>query len=94
MESFLTNITSTTEPLLPLLTPSPMNCSTWDQHWGAPYLHRLAHLDVQLYQDFYAVWVSLMVRQDAVQLVGEEIVLVHFSTQITFDLTTVIAVKK
>lgn len=67
MESHLTNIssTSTTEPLLPLLTPDPTNCSAWDERWGAPYLHRLAHLDVQLYQDFYAVWVSLMVRQDA-----------------------------
>lgn len=63
MESLLSNIssTSTTGPLLP---PDPTNCSAWDQRWGAPYLHRLAHLDVQLYHDFYAVWVSLMVRQD------------------------------
>lgn len=86
MESFPINITSTTEPLLPLLPPSPMNCSTWDRRWGPPYLHRSAHLDVQLYQDFYPLWVSLMVRQDAVQLAGEEVVLVHFSTQIKLDL--------
>ena len=65
MERLLTTntSTSTTGPLLPLLTPDPTNCSNWDQGWGGPYLHRLAHLDVQLYQDFYAVWVSLMVRQ-------------------------------
>ncbi|XP_031722255.1 G-protein coupled receptor 20 [Anarrhichthys ocellatus] len=69
MESLLTNIssTSTTEPLL---TPDPTNCSTWDQRWGAPYLHRLAHLDMQLYQDFYAVWVSLMVCNGLMLVVG------------------------
>ncbi|TNN63808.1 G-protein coupled receptor 20 [Liparis tanakae] len=62
MESLLSNIssTSTTGPLLPLLTPDPTNCSAWDQRWGAPYLHRLAHLDVPLYHDYFAVWVSLM----------------------------------
>lgn len=68
MELLLTTNTSTSTigpllPLLPLLTPDPTNCSNWDQGWGGRYLHRLAHLDVQLYQDFYAVWVSLMVRQ-------------------------------
>lgn len=68
MESLLNNnsSTSTTEPLLPLLNPDPTNCSAWDQQWGAPYLHRLAHLDMQLYQDFYFVWVTLMVRPDTV----------------------------
>ncbi|XP_076610690.1 G-protein coupled receptor 20 [Chaetodon auriga] len=70
MENLLTNISSTTEPLLPLLTPGPTNCSTWDQRWGAPYLHRLAHLDVELYQDFYAVWVSLMVCNCLMLVVG------------------------
>lgn len=65
MERLLSTNTSTSTigPLLPLLTPDPTNCSNWDQGWGGPYLHRLAHLDVQLYQDFYAVWVSLMVRK-------------------------------
>ncbi len=62
MESLLPNISSTNEPLLPLLAPDPTNCTAWDQRWGTPYLRRLAHLDVQLYQDFYALWVSLMVR--------------------------------
>lgn len=61
MEILHTNITITSAATEPE-TPDPTNCSTWDQQWGAPYLHRLAHLDVQLYQDFYAVWVSLMVR--------------------------------
>uniref|UniRef100_A0A665TTZ8 G-protein coupled receptor 20-like n=1 Tax=Echeneis naucrates TaxID=173247 RepID=A0A665TTZ8_ECHNA len=48
MESLPTNISS---------TPDANNCSAWDQRWGTPHLHRLAHLDVQLYQDFYNVWV-------------------------------------
>lgn len=59
MESLPTNITSIPTTELLLLTPDPNNCSSWDQRWGAPYL---AHLDAQLYQDFYAVWVSLMVK--------------------------------
>ncbi|XP_049891159.1 G-protein coupled receptor 20 [Epinephelus moara] len=72
MESLPTSISSpsTTETLLPLLTPDPANCSAWDQRWGAPYLHRLAHLDVKLYQDFYAVWVSLMVCNCLMLVVG------------------------
>ncbi|XP_033950042.1 G-protein coupled receptor 20 [Pseudochaenichthys georgianus] len=72
MESLLNNnsSTSTTEPLLPLLNPDPTNCSAWDQRWGAPYLHRLAHLDMQLYQDFYFVWVTLMVCNCLMLVVG------------------------
>ncbi|TNM92788.1 hypothetical protein fugu_018190 [Takifugu bimaculatus] len=70
MENLLTNITSTPEPLLYLSTSAQVNCSTWDQSWGAPYLRRLAHLDVQLYQDFYAVWVSLMVCNCLMLVVG------------------------
>ncbi|XP_055022513.1 G-protein coupled receptor 20-like [Boleophthalmus pectinirostris] len=46
------------------------NCTTWDQRWGAPYLHRLAHLDLQLYYDFYALWVSLMVCNSAMLILG------------------------
>lgn len=57
-----TNVSTARRPLPSSLTSDPMNCSGWDQRWGSPYLHRLAHLDVQLYQDFYAVWISLMVR--------------------------------
>uniref|UniRef100_UPI003AACDDF2 G-protein coupled receptor 20 n=1 Tax=Centroberyx gerrardi TaxID=166262 RepID=UPI003AACDDF2 len=72
MESLLTNFSSAPSPLplLPTQAPGPTNCSTWDQQWGAPYLHRLAHLDVQLYQDFYAVWVSLMVCNCVMLVVG------------------------
>ncbi|KAM9385691.1 G-protein coupled receptor 20 [Pholidichthys leucotaenia] len=68
MESCLSN--STAEPLLPLFTPRPTNCSIWDQRWGAPYLQRLAHLDMQLYQDFYVLWVSLMVCNSLMLVVG------------------------
>ncbi|KAM4631492.1 G-protein coupled receptor 20 [Polymixia lowei] len=72
MEDLLTNVTSITAtvPLLPTHTPDPSNCSAWDQQWGGPYLHRLAHLDAQLYQDFYAVWVSLMVCNCLMLAVG------------------------
>nr|XP_020453152.1 G-protein coupled receptor 20-like [Monopterus albus] len=70
MESLPTNISSSpgTKPLLPLLplpTPDPTNCSTWDQRWGVSY-----HPDVQLYQDFYSVWVSLMVCNYLMLVVG------------------------
>ncbi|XP_034561253.1 G-protein coupled receptor 20-like [Notolabrus celidotus] len=68
METIPTNIRS--GPFLPVSTPGPANCSTWDQRWGGAYLHRLAHLDVQLYQDFYAVWVSLMVCNCLMLVVG------------------------
>uniref|UniRef100_A0A3B5B2Q9 G-protein coupled receptor 20-like n=1 Tax=Stegastes partitus TaxID=144197 RepID=A0A3B5B2Q9_9TELE len=72
MENLLRNIssTSTTESPLPLFTANPTNCSGWDQSWGAPYLHRLAHLDVQLYQDFYGVWIALMVCNCLMLVVG------------------------
>ncbi|XP_033831677.2 G-protein coupled receptor 20 [Periophthalmus magnuspinnatus] len=46
------------------------NCTTWDQRWGAPYLHRLAHLDLQLYHDFYVLWVSLMVCNSVMLVLG------------------------
>ncbi|XP_060949348.1 G-protein coupled receptor 20 [Limanda limanda] len=66
MESLPDNISS---PEL-LLTPELTNCSAWKQRWGAPHLHRLGHLNVQLYQDFYAVWVSLMVCNCLMLVVG------------------------
>ncbi|XP_068189789.1 G-protein coupled receptor 20-like [Antennarius striatus] len=69
MDAIVPNVTSTSDALLPLMTPQPANCSAWDQRWGAQY-HRLAHLDVQLYQDFYAVWVSLMVLNCLMLVVG------------------------
>uniref|UniRef100_A0A3Q0S6L4 G protein-coupled receptor 20 n=1 Tax=Amphilophus citrinellus TaxID=61819 RepID=A0A3Q0S6L4_AMPCI len=59
MESLLTNISSnsTSEPLLSLSNPHQTNCNSWDQQLGTPHLHRLSHLDMQLYQEFYTVWV-------------------------------------
>lgn len=67
MESLLANISSnsTAEPLLSLFNSHQTNCNTWDQEWGTANLHRFAHLDMQLYQDFYTVWVFLMVRSNA-----------------------------
>ncbi|XP_075995591.1 G-protein coupled receptor 20 [Genypterus blacodes] len=72
MESLLVNISSTPADasLAPTLTPDPTNCTAWDQRWGAPYLHRLAHPDVKLYRDFYPVWVSLMVCNSLMLVVG------------------------
>ncbi|XP_047461662.1 G-protein coupled receptor 20 [Mugil cephalus] len=70
MESLLTNTSSISTSETPPFTLHATNCTTWDQRWGAPYLHRLAHLDVQLYQDFYAVWVSLMVCNCLMLVVG------------------------
>ncbi|CAL1584808.1 unnamed protein product [Knipowitschia caucasica] len=55
------------------ISTSPLeesNCSTWDQRWGAAYLQKLAHLDPELYHDFYAVWVSLMVCNGVMLVVG------------------------
>ncbi|XP_061822949.1 G-protein coupled receptor 20 [Nerophis lumbriciformis] len=48
------------------VTSDTANCSGW----GAPYLHKLAHLDMQLYYDFYAVWVSLMVCNGVMLVLG------------------------
>ncbi|MED6290942.1 hypothetical protein CHARACLAT_018530 [Characodon lateralis] len=72
MELLLHNISSssTTGDPLPHLTSSQTNCSTWDPRWGALYLHKLAHLDFQLYQDFYSVWVFLMVCNCLMLVVG------------------------
>nr|XP_057904077.1 G-protein coupled receptor 20-like [Doryrhamphus excisus] len=48
------------------VTSDPANCSGW----GAPYLHKVAHLDMQLYRDFYAVWVSLMACNSVMLVLG------------------------
>lgn len=60
----ITNITTSTELVLLLSASAQVNCSSWEQRWGAPYMQRLSHLDVQLYQDFYALWISLMVGEN------------------------------
>ncbi|KAM4725172.1 G-protein coupled receptor 20 [Anableps anableps] len=71
MELLLPNISSYSSTEDPLnLTSSQTNCSTWDPRWGALYLHKLTHLDVQLYQDFYSVWVFLMVCNCLMLVVG------------------------
>ncbi|XP_056438295.1 G-protein coupled receptor 20 [Gadus chalcogrammus] len=71
MENILGDVSSTTTVKLPPSpTPGPTNCSAWDQQWGAPYLHRLAHLDPQLYQDYYAVWLSLLVSNCLMLVIG------------------------
>ncbi|KAM6900000.1 G-protein coupled receptor 20 [Xenentodon cancila] len=62
--------TFTTEPSRPFLSSYQTNCSLWDQQWGALYLQRLAHLDLQLYQAFYTVWVTLMVCNCLMLVVG------------------------
>ncbi|XP_072304505.1 G-protein coupled receptor 20-like [Eucyclogobius newberryi] len=51
-------------------SPEQPNCTTWDQRWGAPYLQKLAHLDLQLYHDFYALWVSLMLCNSVMLVLG------------------------
>ncbi|MEQ2212691.1 hypothetical protein XENOCAPTIV_003456, partial [Xenoophorus captivus] len=72
MELLLPNISSSSTTGDPPhhLTSSQTNCSTWDPRWGALYLHKLAHLDLQLYQDFYSVWVFLMVCNCLMLVVG------------------------
>ncbi|XP_062846859.1 G-protein coupled receptor 20 [Trichomycterus rosablanca] len=51
------------------ITPDPpVNIS--HLHWGVPYLKKLAHLDEDLYEDFYSLWISLMVVNSIMFLVG------------------------
>lgn len=47
---------------------SPVNASVVQQ--GEPYLKKLAHLDESLYQEFYTLWVSLMVVNTLMFVVG------------------------
>ncbi|KAL7826907.1 hypothetical protein AOLI_G00321160 [Acnodon oligacanthus] len=51
------------------ITPyPPVNIS--QRLWGVPYLKRLGHLDEALYQDFYSLWVMLMVVNSLMFAVG------------------------
>lgn len=51
------------------VTPDPpVNISF--RHWGVPYLKRLGHLDEALYEDFYGLWITLMVVNSIMFLVG------------------------
>lgn len=70
MDKLLTNITTSTELVLHLSASAQVNCSSWGQRWGASYMQRLSHLDVQLYQDFYTLWISLMVGEDTALSLG------------------------
>ncbi|XP_029514809.1 G-protein coupled receptor 20 [Oncorhynchus nerka] len=50
-------------------TPEDIN-STSNPQWGVPYLKKLAHLDEGLYQEFYGLWVTLMVVNTLMFVVG------------------------
>lgn len=55
------NVTSTVSlPVTTNVSPS----------YREPYLHRLAHLDEGLYNDFYSVWVALVVINTLIFIVG------------------------
>lgn len=55
---------NTSYPNLPV-TSSPTNRSGMEA-----YLQRLAHLDEGLYNDFYGLWIALMVINSLIFLVG------------------------
>ncbi|KAJ8290771.1 hypothetical protein GJAV_G00017310 [Gymnothorax javanicus] len=55
-------------PLNITATPTLMN-NTSQQH-KEPYLHRLAHLDEGLYNDFYSLWIALLVINVLIFIVG------------------------
>ncbi|XP_061597791.1 G-protein coupled receptor 20-like [Cololabis saira] len=71
MENLLNNSSPfVTEPSQTVPSSYELNCSVWDQQWGALYLQRSAHLDLQLYQAYYALWVALMVCNSLMLVVG------------------------
>ncbi|XP_030606421.1 G-protein coupled receptor 20 isoform X1 [Archocentrus centrarchus] len=55
---------NTSSPILPVIS-SPANTSGVEK-----YLQRLAHLDEGLYNDFYGLWIALMVINSIIFLVG------------------------
>ncbi|KAF7657658.1 hypothetical protein LDENG_00023960 [Lucifuga dentata] len=55
---------NTSFPLLPAVA-SPSNSSGVE-----PYLQRLAHLDEGLYNDFYSLWITLMIINSLIFMVG------------------------
>ncbi|KAJ8004734.1 hypothetical protein DPEC_G00139370 [Dallia pectoralis] len=57
------NITSTSMPAFTL----PGNASMVSQE---AYMHRLAHLDEGLYNDFYSLWIALLVVNTGIFLLG------------------------
>ncbi|XP_066540034.1 G-protein coupled receptor 20 [Hoplias malabaricus] len=59
--SLTINVTSTLTP--PVTTNS-------SPPYREPYLHRLAHLDEGLYNDFYSLWIALVVINTLIFMVG------------------------
>ncbi|KAA0703404.1 G-protein coupled receptor 20 [Triplophysa tibetana] len=55
------NLNATSAPLLTTNTSPP---------YREPYLHRLAHLDEGLYNDFYSLWIALVVINTLIFIVG------------------------
>ncbi|KTG47215.1 hypothetical protein cypCar_00037117, partial [Cyprinus carpio] len=55
------NLTSTSIPSLTTNTSPP---------YREPYLHSLAHLDEGLYNDFYNLWIALVVINTLIFMVG------------------------
>ncbi|XP_077061196.1 G-protein coupled receptor 20 [Siphateles boraxobius] len=55
------NLASTSTPTLTTNTSPP---------YREPYLHRLAHLDEGLYNDFYSLWIALVVINTLIFMVG------------------------
>ncbi|XP_030644285.1 G-protein coupled receptor 20 [Chanos chanos] len=64
---------TTMEPVsarpLNVTAPSLAN-QTSAQQWGVPYLRKLSHLDQELFQDFYSLWIVLMVVNSLMFVVG------------------------
>ncbi|MBN3303477.1 G-protein coupled receptor 20 [Amia ocellicauda] len=55
-------------PLYVNVTPVPAN--NFSHLHKEPYLHKLAHLDEGLYKDFYSLWISLVVINAVIFVVG------------------------
>lgn len=58
---------------LPVLPAAPSTSATSTTSPASPtegYLQRLAHFDEGLYNDFYSLWVALMVVNSFIFLVG------------------------
>ncbi|XP_076846704.1 G-protein coupled receptor 20 [Brachyhypopomus gauderio] len=51
-------------------TLTPTVVSNGSSPYREPYLHRLAHLDEGLYNDFYSLWIALVVINTLIFMVG------------------------
>ncbi|XP_030639088.1 G-protein coupled receptor 20 [Chanos chanos] len=71
--SLQTMETSLTEGLSPVnitATMTPAVSTNLSQHSHAPLLDRLAHLDEGLYNDFYCLWIGLLVVNTLIFMIG------------------------